>query len=77
MGTVLKVVGGLVAAFVMWALLRTPSPGQNEKARKRDAIALCWDDQRKKSNTPEVARFIAGACEKMEADFLAKYGVKP
>jgi hypothetical protein len=44
---------------------------------ERRAIKLCWEDQAKKSNSPEAARFIAGACEKMERDFRAKYNASP
>lgn len=77
MAMFLKIVGGLVALFILWALLRTPSEGDSEKSTQRRAISLCWDDQKKKSNAPAEARFIAGACEKMEADFRARWGVSP
>lgn len=52
-------------------------PATQEKRRARDAIALCWDDQKKKSLTPDAARFLAGACERMEADFRQKYNASP
>ncbi len=52
-------------------------PGNDEKALGRDAIDMCWSEQERKSNTPGEARFIAGACEKMERDFRSKWGVNP
>lgn len=73
----LQVILVLVAAFLAWAFLRTPSPEEREKSSARRAIELCWQDQGRKSLAPDAARFIAGACEKMETDFVAKYGVKP
>lgn len=53
------------------------SPEAKEKASKRDAIDYCWSSQEKKSNSESEKRFIAGACEKMEDEFRAKYGVNP
>ncbi len=53
------------------------TPEAKEKARERDAIALCWKEQERKSNTPSQARFIAGACEMMENDFRKKHGRNP
>ncbi|WP_323142806.1 hypothetical protein [Massilia phyllosphaerae] len=55
----------------------TETPEQHEKSVARLAISNCWDDQSKKSLEPGEARFIAMACEKMENDFITKYGVKP
>lgn len=72
-----KVAIGLVAVFVLWAVFRTPSPEDQEKSRRRAAIELCWENQKKKSNTADMAVFIAGACEKMESEFMTKYGRKP
>ena len=53
------------------------SPETKEKAQKRDAIKVCWSDHDKKSLDDDAKRFIAGVCEKMEADFKTKYGVSP
>lgn len=77
MKKVLMWVGGAVVLFFAWALLRTPSPEENERYAERSAIELCWKDQQRKSLAPETARFIAGACEKMEADFRAKHRMNP
>lgn len=65
------------ALFVVWALARTPSPEDDEKSADRGVIEACWKEQGKKSYDAEAARFIAGACEKAEKDFRAKYGVSP
>ena len=75
---ILKILIGLVVALfgfiILGAMLYNPN---DPKHNARAAIALCWTDQAKKSNDPATARFIAGACEKAEADFRTKYGVSP
>jgi hypothetical protein len=53
------------------------TPEAREKDKARAVIKLCWGDQGRKSNTPDVARFIAGTCEKLEDQFRAKFGVNP
>lgn len=54
---------------------------RTQEERERDnaeaAIKLCWEEQAKKSNTPDMARFVAGACETMEDRFVKKYNRKP
>lgn len=76
----LKVLLMLAAAFAMfmaWALLRTPTQEELARRQERLAIELCWKEQGRKSLEPSTARFVAGACEKMEADFRAQHGVAP
>lgn len=68
---------GAVGLFLTWALIRTPSPEEDAKFKARYAIELCWKQQERKSLDPGAARFVAGACEQMEADFRRKYGVNP
>lgn len=68
---------GAVGLFLTWALMRTPSPEEDAKFKARYAIELCWKQQERKSLDPGAARFVAGACEQMEADFRRKYGVNP
>jgi hypothetical protein len=41
------------------------------------AIELCWNEQKRPSLEPGEARFVAAACEKMEADYRAKHGRNP
>lgn len=68
---------GAVGLFMLYALLRTPGQDENAKMSARAAIRLCWQDQERKSIDPATARFVAGACEKMERDFRARFGVDP
>ena len=68
---------GMFAAFILWALLRTPSPEDDAKSQARAAIDLCWDEQKRKSFDPSTAQFVARTCEMMDADFRKKYGVAP
>lgn len=69
-----KTVCCLVAAVV---LSGCSSPESEAKARARRTIETCWDNQEKKSNTPDMARMIAGACEKLEDDFRARFSAEP
>lgn len=73
----LGIVGILIFIFIIFAMQVSNSPEAEEKYKERQAIKWCWDQQGKKSNEPGTARFIAGACEKMENDYLNKWGVKP
>jgi hypothetical protein len=68
--------GALGALLVVGA---TVGSTPEAKARMQDqlAIDLCWDEQKRPSNEPSEARFIAGTCEKMEADFKSKWGYSP
>jgi len=75
--TAVKWIGGLIALFLAWALLRTPSPEEQAKSDARAAIGVCWDSQGRKSLDPSSARFVAGACERMEDQFRARFGHKP
>lgn len=60
-------VGVLVVLFVIGSCVGNTPEGR-ERSNKRAAIEQCWKEQAKKSNDPATARFIAGACERMEAD---------
>lgn len=67
----------VIALGILTLLGCDNSPEAKEKASKRDGIDYCWTTYKKKSNSDDEKRFIAGACEKMEGDFRAKYGVNP
>jgi hypothetical protein len=54
-----------------------PPTASEQKSMARQAIEACWEDQKRKSLDPAQQRFIAGACESMEAKFVAKFGYKP
>lgn len=77
MWAALKVVGLAMAAFLLWAFLRTPSPDEREQSSQRHAIDQCWSEQKRKSLPPDQARFIAGACEMMEGKYKARWGHNP
>jgi hypothetical protein len=52
-------------------------PEFRAKTQAREAIKMCWEQQSRKSLTPGEARFIAGACEKMEQEYREKYRSNP
>lgn len=68
---------GLPVVFLAFGAFVGNTPDAKERSQARDAIALCWSEQGKKSNSAGGAQFIAGACELMERRFVEKYGVKP
>lgn len=68
---------GLPVAFLIFGAVQADKPEVKERRRAEDVIAECWKDQGRKSNGSGVAQFIAGACEKMEEDYLQKYGRRP
>lgn len=77
---VLKVLlwlGGGVVAFLIFGASVGNSPQAQARLASKDAISMCWEEQGRKSLTPGTQRFIAGACEKMEADYRAQYGRNP
>lgn len=53
------------------------TPEAKERAHDRDVIEFCWKEQKRPSLDPSAARFMAGACEKMESDFRQKHGIDP
>ncbi len=68
----------LIAALLMFGGSGVGAGGgSSEKDIARRAVSLCWQDQSRKSLTPGEARFIAGACEKMESDFRQRWGHSP
>lgn len=73
----LIVVAVLVAAFFGLGAYQLNTPDGQARSQERDVIAACWQQQERKSFSPEAARFIAGACEKLEADFRAKWNREP
>lgn len=73
----LLVAGAAIVAFFAYGFVAGSSPDAQARARARDAIALCWKEQERKSLPPEQARFVAAACEKLEADYRARWGRDP
>lgn len=65
-----------IVAILLISAASQPAP-VTEKSRDQAAIKICWQEHDRKSLTPVEKRFIAGACEKMEQDFVAQHGGKP
>ena len=59
---------GLFFAVVAFGTFINSTPAGKVRAEKRAAIDLCWQEQSRKSLDPASGRFVAGACEKMEAE---------
>lgn len=74
------IAGALVLIVVLvfaFGAQNANSPEAKEKWRQRGAIEMCWSEQKRKSLGAGEQQFIAGACEKMEADFVRRYGSRP
>lgn len=76
-GRAVKTAAIVIAVLVVLFLGFGALFGDKEKAKARDAIDFCWKEQGRKSFSAAEAQFVAGACERMEDDFLKKYGHKP
>lgn len=68
---------GAVGAFLVWAMVRTPSPEEVQRRSDRFVIEQCWEDQKRKSLDPGAARFVAKMCENFEDEFRKKWRVSP
>lgn len=75
--TGLWVTFGVIGAGILWAAVSPTSAEDEAKNKERRVIETCWDQQKMKSNDSAESRFIAGACERMEAEYTAKHGRKP
>jgi hypothetical protein len=70
------VIGAAVILFLS-NLKVSDEPEVATKDRSRNAIYHCWEGYEKKSLDDGSKRFVAGTCEKMTDDFVARYGVRP
>ena len=66
-----------IGGLMLIGALMPNNPERDARWRAQDAIKLCWSEQGRKSLDGATARFVAGACEKMERDYEAKWGRKP
>jgi hypothetical protein len=66
-----------ILAFFAFGFYASNTPEGKARAQARQGIETCWDEQKRKSFSPGEQRFIAGACERMEADFRQRYGASP
>jgi len=68
----------MLGGFVVLSLLFGKSdPKAQERMKARAAIQLCWKDYERRSLSEAEKQFIAGACERMEANFETKYNARP
>jgi hypothetical protein len=74
MKIVLWLIGGFIAFVVIGNLMYDPN---DPKTRDRDAIALCWKEQGRKSLDASTAQFAASTCEMMEARFKKTWNANP
>jgi predicted amidophosphoribosyltransferase len=77
---VLRWLGAIAFVFVglfVLGLVVGSSPEAEARMKDERAIELCWNEQKRPSLEPEEARFVAAACEKMEADYRVKHGRNP
>lgn len=75
--TWLWIVLAVPVLFLGFGYIKSQDPEVAARSQARSAIDLCWSEQGKKSLTTGQSRFIAGACEKMESDYVEKYGRRP
>ena len=66
-----------IGGLMLIGALMPNNPDRDARWRAQDAIKLCWSEQGRKSLDASTARFVAGACEKMERDYEARWGRKP
>lgn len=67
----------VVVAFLSFGAYKASTPEGKEKSRARAAIELCRDRESSYRGSENARNFLSGACEKMEDDFRAKFGVSP
>lgn len=71
---VLGVPAAIFALFMVVGMLNS----NPEKTQARNAYDTCLDSLSSSDRARNgTSSFIAGACEKMRADFIQKYGVNP
>ena len=78
MGLALKLATFAMAGVcVLLVLMLIGIRSDPEKQQARDAISLCREGQADELMDIEARRFVRATCDKMEQDFVRKYGVKP
>lgn len=68
---------GLVVAFFAIIVIVGSTPEAMAKADERARIDSCWGETKDPAFNAGTAQFVAGACQKMEADFAGKWGHRP
>nr|CAP47954.1 putative integron gene cassette protein [uncultured bacterium] len=78
MGPALKLATFAMAGVcVVLALILAGMQADPAKQQARDAISLCREGQADELLDIETRRFVRATCDKMEQDFVRKYGHKP
>jgi hypothetical protein len=68
------VLGVLAAALAGLAVTSAITPEALALIQDRRVVFACWQEQQKKSLTPDAQQFIAVFCEELEKQFREKYG---
>ncbi len=58
----------VIFLFFFIKVLIAPTERQDARMEKRQQIEFCWKDYERKSHDASTKQFIAGACEKLEAE---------
>lgn len=66
-----------IALFLGFGFIVGNTPEAKEQLAAQDAIKHCWQEQERKSLTPEMSRLTASMCEAMEKQYRNKYGRNP
>lgn len=62
-----------IIIFIL-TLVFPSSPESDARYAEEQKIKTCWKKQGMKSVEPDVARLVAGMCEKLEEDYEKRYG---
>ena len=68
------VLGVLAAAVAGRGGTSAHTPEAQALIQARRGVLACWQEQQKKSLTPDAQQFIAVFCEELEKQFREKYG---
>lgn len=71
------VIGAPVAVFALLMAVGASVKTDPEKDRARMAFELCMQDLKDPLRDPRTTDVVRGACQRMRADFAAKYGREP
>lgn len=77
MKPVLITVGVLVAAFFAIGAINASTPEGQARTHEREVIAQCRGQQDRGSLSPGALSSVASVCEKLEAEYRAKWNREP
>ena len=76
-GMIVMVVVGFFVVMALVSVDKSTPEERDEKYRARVAIDACHKSKDDELKDLSTRRFVRDVCDKMEADFRAKYGVDP